>query len=541
MTIQNYVPNLIKSGDLGPKADLTEQRKTNEFYKFPFNESISIKDEHVFEHNVSYLYSKPKINKKNLKRHKSLKILKTRLNKITKFQKKIENRHKNKQNKLPKVSKRKAFQLAIEKTVNEDNTFLSKTIFVNSKEERDVWLNTRSLLEIYSPSINEHLLRRIEHFLLQLTSCCFGTGLIFKVAPTHHQAVSATKLRVNFKGKGKTVCKRNAAHGSTFPSLIAYHKESRKKKVTVLPYTYTYIRMNSTMALPICINQADIKIDGTKHDSDFSTLALKILNKAAQGKIMPVAAMAKFIQALTTEILEAKQKKFKDSDTKEAIKVFSSEMEILNKFFKKNLKTWVFNQLDMFIDKKTSKKKCDVMLKLRMEAMRRDVSGQAKIMNRIYILAHKVLARIQDVKTPPNYFVVFKKVLIKTMKGKDRIRLQKLFSLDSSAICKATSSKIEAHASKEELKKLNKKISDYMSQMRKKERNIRGKSMMILRVSKNMEQKELSKKLKSTKIDLKKINQFENNILPLNTQNAIKVARALKVPKVLLVNRSFFS
>ncbi|HEY5259910.1 MAG TPA: hypothetical protein VIJ46_04610, partial [Rhabdochlamydiaceae bacterium] len=84
------------------------------------------------------------------------------------------------------------------------------------------------VVEDYEEMIIEHVERRVLFFFQQLIAV-YKTKLHFESVGAADQAKSATAVSVKVKGSIQELTKRQAAHSSTNPRLIAYDSRAWKK------------------------------------------------------------------------------------------------------------------------------------------------------------------------------------------------------------------------------------------------------------------------------------------------------------------------
>lgn len=149
-----------------------------------------------------------------------------------------------------------------------------------------------------SELIEDHLDRRVQLFFQQAIMC-YNTPFIYEAEGAEDQYGLGRSIDLGNNKQHRT----QAAHSSTFPCLYAFPKDNDGKKIqdkkfVFLKYSDFYKKQNSTIELPIEVNQTDTQIDGKSCEHKLRTKALKIINMVALGKITPEKATNLFVKTL---------------------------------------------------------------------------------------------------------------------------------------------------------------------------------------------------------------------------------------------------
>jgi DNA-binding XRE family transcriptional regulator len=554
--------------------------------KHIFNETISLEDEIVFKSNIrtfTKIMKRFDKGKKIDQSHEGIidKIKKNRkkltkdCKELKKYQGKLEDaQEKTKKKRLGEkieAIEEKIFKSAILSTLLKDDTMVNVVYLVNA-EKQISWMTPQGRSAKYEPVIKEHLLRRIEHFFLQLVTC-FETGFHFEVGETQTQGFSAVKLEYNLNGMTALICKRNAAHSSTFPNLKAYpskdwekHKTTKReppKSIDFLKSSDMYKRMNSTIAMPIGINQVDILIDGNRHDSDFSIKALGLLNKVSKKEITITEGLTHYITALKKKI-NTTVKKEKDIEKSLCLKIFKDEIAHLQEGVVQDPEKWAFAQLGLKVKlKKTSTEEKNALLKIQAKAIQRNMRSQSCIMQ---IVNHKAKIILELVKNKYNkknktayfYESIMSLIIEATRTSNDERRIKQFFALHEpnknktvdpildttennkeNSILKTTKDKIRKVAEKE-IEELADSLRNHMKRANEEEIEQRGSSMKKLRKSKGLTKSELAELLDSSSITKTTIAKIETG-KPMSDENALIISKALNSPKDIFMPDFFYA
>lgn len=547
-------------------------------YKLAFNETCSLADEAVYKANVDALVA-------GIKEEKPRSFLEERLEVINPVKIKLENEFGKKQEaetgkKLTKKQLKKieeqAINEAVKRYVDNPKNLVKKeekkdVVIVSDRKELKEWKDRETFVEKYEQEIEEHLERRLDNFLLQIL-CCYGTRLHFKRGPTQDQGESAKTLYADFKGKLIEIGPRNAAHSSTLPCLRAYdgkawnrYKEEKKTKsnpvrpqgIYYLIHSDLYKGSNSTIHLPKDVNLADKAIDD-EDKGNLRKIAVNILNQSASGKITVKKAMEEFINHITT-IVKGKKRGAKSPGVKKALQIYYDKMRTIQEDFQTQGDEYIFQQINLLIaHEETSSQMKSKMIRIRAEALKRNMRGQAEIMDKVNALALTILEEIKEVrkKDPPNFHEAFASLLIESMRcEKDRERMTKLFALINpekygtrKAIISATKEMIKNYAFDNRvnrIKKLARTLSEEMSTLREEEEDHRGDSMRTLRAGKNWTQKKLGSELRKNypeqPASQATICRTELGYRAMPTHLAKALSETFDVPEELLLPQFFFT
>lgn len=423
----------------------------------------------------------------------------------------------------------------------------------------------RDMVRQYAEVIEEHIDRRVMSFWHQLVAC-YGTRLHLELDFTMDQGQSAKRMKVKIAGEAEGEITRNAAHSTTIPSLSACRmKEWKRYQAGEIdkPEMYSFLKgsalynlTNSTIEVIDVINQADIKIDGEKHDSKFSLKSFDLLNQASMAKISPEDALMIFVNsAISMTAIQAIDDSFEEG-INEALKLFLIQLKNVRKRLKTN-RYWVYEHLDLNTLKDKSVKMKATALKLRSLAIRNNLLGQAKMADMIDHDKQKIFNRIRKErgpkgKLPPSSEKAFNYLLIDSMKtSRDKLRMKKFLALPpleyqdklKKGVSKITKAEAFLQPDIKKIRFLAGELSNHMRSMRTEEQLHRGETLKMLRVAKEWSREELSKRLKERFPDepgsCSTIYRDESGRRPLTLEHARKLSKVMKIPMALLAPQFF--
>lgn len=201
----------------------------------------------------------------------------------------------------------------------------SRAVIRVSKEEKKLFQKGDQLAEHYTDLIHHHVNMRVSLFFQQAV-ICFNTPFHYEIAETEGQIFTAKNLKVRAKGESGVVeIKYQAAHSSTIPSLKAcpisdYNKALKKnrqpKYFSFLEDAYLDSLNNSTVGLPIFVNQVDTLIDGKSEEHALRDDAILLLNRVALGTLSPCQATRQFLDDFQRQLVERPCKSQQLTDAK---------------------------------------------------------------------------------------------------------------------------------------------------------------------------------------------------------------------------------
>lgn len=197
----------------------------------------------------------------------------------------------------------------------------SRSPVIEHGEMEEIWENQSSLtasqISFYSTpqgivdlnreGIEVAIDRRIALFFQQAI-LCYNMPFVFSARGADDQIGSATNIELSVNGQQKSIVhKREAAHSSTIPTLIARPKNGTHEQAFVyLKGGSSYAQHNATIGMHECINGADELIDGKGQDGRLRETAVKILNLVAGG-LNPIKATKSFLQEFESQVTKTSQ------------------------------------------------------------------------------------------------------------------------------------------------------------------------------------------------------------------------------------------
>lgn len=179
----------------------------------------------------------------------------------------------------------------------------------------------KGIIALNKKGISLAVERRVALFFQQCILCYKMSSFTFSIAGADGQIGSSSPLKI-----GNKEHKREAAHSSTLPSIIAHAKDgSTPNGFIYLKGGSYYAQHNATIGMHDCVNGADELIDGKAAEKKLRHKTITLLNRVAQG-LDPVKATAKFIDAFKSQVFETGQTLTKQDPRKHVLKKYGSKI-----------------------------------------------------------------------------------------------------------------------------------------------------------------------------------------------------------------------
>lgn len=363
-----------------------------------------------------------------------------------------------------------------------------------------VFYDKRALFQGETPStlaayheemIPQHFERRLQLFFQQAVSC-YKTGLRFEIGPALHQGESPKPIREHN-------LRRDAAHSSTIPCLIASEPEPNSPRYLFLAHTDAYRRWNSTLNMPHYVNKADILIDGTNHHAKLRVDALALLNKVSKKPAFtPNMAFAAFLKNCISRI-ETALRNGQETPIQETLQHYLSICKREESRFKQNQDAYVNSLLEISIGKNDPI--APKIRDIRYLSIRNAQINQAELLAKIDNLRNQLLGN----RRQPNYFERAFRTLFIQSGAKDAKYLKKLFNLNPTELpplekgskteYEKTLTGLRTHIA--DITKLANETVTAIKQLQNQEIQNRRSTLFSLRSARHLTQTQLATKLRN--------------------------------------------
>lgn len=442
-------------------------------------------------------------------------------------------------------------------------------IRVTEKERSELSEDEAATIRAYEDSIGIAANNRLIAFFQQLV-LTYSTGLHFEVGKTLAQAESARQVRLS-SPSGKTHrLKMDASHHSTIPCLLAYNvvdwncykkdpgKNPKPKAVIYLKGSDAYKFWNATIELPKAVNLnvdniIDLKEGGLREKG------VALLNRSSAGTLEPEEGLFQFIRLFKTVIrdrLSAAQAK--DKAKIAGLQIYQRKLSGFEEQLREDRSLFA-KYLDIRVQagdlgSQAAKK----IYQIRYKAIQSNSSHQSDLTTRIDRLKEQILPKLGRVAYKEE---AFQAALLKHTSAKNRSHLKKLLASPE------TTPQTKVAAIIEKIEKVNitiqvggrkvnktglKLIQDFaadfdqtLKTMRVEEEHVRHNTMLTLRKMRNLTQKELSNKIKTTFPGLPAstatLSRCETGRRHIDTGFAEKLSIVLNVDPALFTPQFFYS
>ena len=366
-----------------------------------------------------------------------------------------------------------------------------KTRKVSQKEIKR-YSNRKKLIRDKREAIEEHLDRRIQLFFQQVI-LCYNTPFVYEAEGAEDQIGIGSTVKL-----GKTLThKTQAAHSSTFPCLYACPKDEhgkidRKRRFVFLKYSHSYNQHNSTVELPVEVNQSDTELDGKIGQSKLRSTALKIINDAALGKVKPRKATKRFLQVFEKRLKKMIRELREDDLRRDVLKIYLRHLQEVRREIEEGPE--IFDQIMGVTLPSSEAVLRDVVYKKRYELIQQAEFIESQIAKRIFQAQKKMLGR--RVRSLKNVDYRLRYVLLSTAgNDQERVFFEKLFCTSLEQLRTNLQNKEEklrrmqrtmnGFATKHvvEIKKLKRDLKTFRRELQKLEFEFRSKLFRGLRVS----------------------------------------------------------
>lgn len=167
----------------------------------------------------------------------------------------------------------------------------------SKREELYYYDSGPGIVELNQPGIEAALDQRVALFFQQAV-LCYKMPFTFSARGAIDQIGTSPPIRIGKEEEANIVQKREAAHSSTIPALIACPRGgSEQDKFVYLQLSSSYRQQNSTIGMHKEVNGADELLDGKDDQAGgLRKTAVKILNRVAKG-LDPREATFQFLRS----------------------------------------------------------------------------------------------------------------------------------------------------------------------------------------------------------------------------------------------------
>jgi len=171
-----------------------------------------------------------------------------------------------------------------------------------TQAQLDLYSTPEGIVSLNKEGIKIAIERRVALFFQQAILCYGMSSFTFSTRGADEQIGTSPAIKLATADGSSTIHKREAAHSSTVPALIAHAKDgSTPNGFIYLKGGSSHDQHNATIGMHECVNGADELIDGNGQDGKLRDTAVGIFNRVAQG-LDPAKATEEFIRAFSQRI-----------------------------------------------------------------------------------------------------------------------------------------------------------------------------------------------------------------------------------------------
>jgi len=350
------------------------------------------------------------------------------------------------------------------------------------------------VLELNGDGIEMAMERRIQLFFQQAIMCRGMSAFTFREAKTDSQIGTAKQFMMDKRGN-KTKWKREGAHSSTLPTLIAHAKDGSVRDLVYLKGSSYYAQQNSVIGADEKVNGADEIVD-----KKFRKTATKIINLVASKNLDPIAATRKFLRKLDAQVEE----------TREALEDEDGRKAVLGCYHQKIQAVMQSAQEDSFFDQLLS-----LQLEDKPDAIRQAAFQKRYDMMRFgEMIESRIGKRLADFAMGDHEKCRLEDILLKRFgETEERQTLAKLFAKTPVYVERAELTKLRCRTKKANLTTKYEEELKVLKDLKKQRNNLKNE----LRYQKKIDK--LTTKYEKDKKDLKKEEQHETSIAKLTTKH----------------------
>lgn len=210
----------------------------------------------------------------------------------------------------------------------ENKEIISRAKKLNDREIKH-YKTPQGIAVLNQEGIDLAVERRISLFFQQTILCYKMSAFTFSAKGADAQIGTSPELVVKTENGGLIHSfKREAAHSSTLPTLIAHAKDgSTPNGFVFLKGGSSYAQHNSTIGMSSYVNGADELIDGKKNQDKLRETSVKIINRVASDGLDPRKATIEFIKAFQEESVRTAKQLGNDDTRKWVLNLYSKKID----------------------------------------------------------------------------------------------------------------------------------------------------------------------------------------------------------------------
>lgn len=256
----------------------------------------------------------------------------------------------------------------------------SKTL---TKKDLDNLKTPEGIVELNREGIAIAVERRVALFFQQSILCYRMSAFTFSAKGADDQIGTSPLITLKATDGSKIDLKREAAHSSTTPSLIAHAKDgSTPNGFVYLKGGTSHDQHNATIGMSQFVNGADELIDGKGSEGTLRAKVVELFNLAANG-LSPQKATDQFIEAFYQRVAVVKNGLKEGDERKAVLEAYGKEIQEIQLASRE--KEFYDQMLGVIVDASTPNEKelREVLYKKRFEVIRLQEVVESRIGKKI--------------------------------------------------------------------------------------------------------------------------------------------------------------
>jgi hypothetical protein len=280
--------------------------------------------------------------------------------------------------------------------IGEDNLILEEKDRLTPEKFEQI-STPKGIVELNKEGIEMAIERRVALFFHQAILCHNMTSFTFHLSGASDQIGTSPSILFTCQDGRESKHKREAAHSSTLPTLIAKAKDgSTPNGFVYLKGGSSHAQHNATIGMHECVNGADELVDGK--DKGLRDTAIKILNKVASDGLDPIKATKRFLNCFKNEVNQVKNRLDDDDKRRFVLIKYEEKIACVIEAMQEDDKFFDY-LLGVAIDDEDSEKEAkirSVIYKKRFDIIRAQEALESKIERKIDLAKRRLPKRNQS-------------------------------------------------------------------------------------------------------------------------------------------------
>ena len=264
-------------------------------------------------------------------------------------------------------------------------------------EKFDQLSTPKGIVELNKEGIEIAIERRVALFFHQAILCHNMSSFTFHLSGADDQIGTSPSILFTCEDGRELKHKREAAHSSTLPTLVAKAKDgSTPAGFVYLKGGSSHAQHNATIGMHECVNGADELVDGK--DKGLRDTAVKILNKVASDGLDPIKATKRFLNCFKNEVNQVKNRLDEQDKRRFVLIKYDEKIACIIEAYQEDDKFFDY-LLGVTINEEDSEKEAkirSVIFKKRFDIIRAQEALESKVERKIDLVKRQLPKRNQS-------------------------------------------------------------------------------------------------------------------------------------------------